>query len=146
MTLFKRAMSVALLSLMCAPLTWSVAVASPVKVGLDVIEASKTGRFIDPRLRKVTSTLRSSFPKYTSFKLVKSLHLALAQRESQRVMLTKELNAELTLESKGDQGSTLMIKVPQKKASIRVKSRRGGLFFQAMRWKRKTYLLAVHGE
>jgi hypothetical protein len=119
------------------------ALADPLEVSVDVIEAEVGPGELDPRLRSVTQTLRSTFPKYKRFKLQAQHRLTLSVGQLQRLALPSELGAEISLEEEDPSGVTFKVLIPQKKANFRVRSKRGELFFQALVWQKKTYLLAI---
>lgn len=139
---FKRSLEKPLIAFTLLLCLSNFASASPIQLSLDVIEAGKGSEQIDVRLKRVTSTLKSSFPDYQNFKLVKQVKFELVKEVAQKVDLTTDLSAEIILEKSDLEGDVYQIKIPQKKASIRVQNRRGELFFQAMLWQNKTYVLA----
>jgi len=132
-----------LYSVLFTTLLMGASLATPLKVNVDVIEADMGSEGVDPRLRGVTQTLRSTFPKYTSFKLHTQHRLNLSLGELGRLALPDQLSAELSLEEEAPSGVTFKVSIPQKKANFRVRSKRGELFFQALVWRKKTYLLAI---
>ena len=132
--------------------TWStVGYAKPEHsvLSIKVIEARVSGKAtpkVDPNLLKIKDSLVKSFPKLNHFKYLQSHKVRFIQGKKQTVSIIKNLKVKLTPLNNQKKQLTFKMEVPQKKASFRLKARKGQLFYQAMRWKNKVYILAFKAK
>ena len=112
---------------------------------IDVIETParkvKTPK-IDPKLFKLKDSLVKSFPRFNHFTHLKKHKFHLIRKSKKTLKITSDLKVSLTPLSNRKNQLIFKMEVPQKKASFKLKAQKGKLFYQAMRWKNKVYILA----
>lgn len=96
-------------------------------VRVDVIIASDSDEHIDAQLRAHAKTLQEQFPQFSRFDLHHTADLALEEGTTQRVPLTNDTHASVTLEAVRAHQYTLQLKVPGGQTTI--KARAGAMFF-----------------
>ena len=113
-------------------------------VSVQIIEAKKgtSAQKIDPKLSKIRGSLKKTFPKLHQFKLLSKDQITLTHNRRHSLKVSQNLIVHLTsIKNRRDQ-LVFKMEVPQKKANFKLKAKKGKLFYQAMRWKKKVYILA----
>ena len=120
----------------------SVSDASPLKAR--VISASKRApAYVDPKLKDLRRSLKTSFPKFKRFKLQSMKTIALKQKAQLEMKVNAQVSAKIKVLKVSPKEIQLNILIPKKKVNLKVKARRGKRFFQAMKWKKSVYLIAL---
>ena len=126
--------------------------AKPIKsiLSVKVIEA-RTGTKastskVDQNLLKIKDSLVKSFPKLHHFKYLQSHKVSLVQGKKQTVSVAKNLTVKLTPLNNHKSQLIFKMEVPQKKASFKLKAQKGQLFYQAMHWENRVYILAFKAK
>jgi hypothetical protein len=110
---------------------------------LQVIEAQQGKQFkVSPELKPISATLKASFTRYQNYKHLQTVCFAVQPRVEKVFHLTKGLDFAISVKSVQDSMITLEVNVPQKKMIHVVKAKLGKLFFEAIKWKGKVYLIA----
>jgi hypothetical protein len=141
-----------LTSILCLiGLSWNIGYTAPKQSSLSikVIEASvsKTKNAkVDPQLLKLKKSLVKSFPKLTHFKFLQDHKIKVVQGQKKKLSVTSDLEVKLTLLRNREKRLIFQMEVPKKKASFKLKAQKGRLFYQAMRWKSKVYILAFKAK
>ena len=118
-------------------------------LSIKVIEArvsKETTPKVDKNLLNIKDSLVKSFPKLNHFKYLKSHTIRFVQGKKKTLPVANNLTVKLTPLSNRKKQLTLKMEVPQKKASFKLKAQKGQLFYQAMRWKNKVYILAFKAK
>ena len=130
----------------------SIGYAKPIRstLSVKVIEAQANRKAstpkVDHKLLSIKDSLVKSFPKLSRFKYLQSHKVSLRQGKKQTVSITRNLTVKLTPLSNHQKQLTVKMEVPQKKASFKLKAQKGQLFYQAMHWKNKVYILAFKAK
>lgn len=97
------------------------------RVHIDVIIASDTDEHIDAQLESHAKILKEQFPQFSRFDLHHTADLALEEGDTQRVPLTDDTHASVTLDAVRAHQYTLQLKVPGGQTTL--KARAGAMFF-----------------
>ena len=135
-----------LIIVVLSTLSCGVVYASPTKVSITVIEAKSNTIQVDPKLSVLKSSLRSSFPQFTHFKWVSHSDRIMKKNRDEIIKISNGLDAHFRLLQRTSDLAHLSLKIPAKKAQFTLNARLSRLFYQAMRWKGKTYLLAIRAQ
>ena len=142
---WKRALCFSLLTLSVLGVSFgeaSVSYASPLKAR--VISASKRApNYIDPKLKDLRRSLKTSFSKFKRFKLQSVKTIALKEKAQLEMKVNAQVSANIKILRVSQKEIRLNILIPKKKVNLKVKARRGKRFFQAMKWKKSVYLIAL---
>ena len=113
-------------------------------VEVKIIEASRIGQFkVSPKLRLMKSRLKATFKKYKEFSLLSSSVAPLEVGRKIRFDISKDLDLFLEVEQVNKRGVTLKVNIPKRSMKHTVKAKLGKLFFEALKWKGKVYLIAI---
>ena len=118
-------------------------------LSIDVIEAPiKKGKRskVDPQLSSIKESLLKSFPKLSRFKHIKKYDVPFTKGKKTMLAISKGLTVKLTPLTNRKKQLVFKMEVPQKKANFKLKARKGKLFYQAMPWKNKVYILAFKAK
>jgi len=111
-------------------------------LSIQVIEAHKKHVYMDNTLRSIAPTLKSSFKKLKSFKLLKSVSIPLVKYKKTTIKLPKGLKMNVSIKDVSKELIRIMLHIPRKKSRLKINAKPKELFFQAMKWKGKVYILA----
>jgi hypothetical protein len=110
---------------------------------IQVIEAQQGKQFkFSPELKPISETLKASFTRYKNYKHLQTVCFDVQPRIKKVFHLTKGLDFAISVKSVQNSIVTLEVNVPQKKMVHVVKAKLGKLFFEAIKWKGKVYLIA----
>jgi hypothetical protein len=135
------------LSVLCFLLLFSVQSRSKVyakeRLHIQVIEAQKSKSHIHAKLKPIAKALKTSFKELNHFHLVNAMTLPLTKNKSKKINLPKGLKIFVSITKVLSKKIKLLLKIPRKKSKLKITAKRKELFFQAMKWKGKVYILAL---
>ena len=111
-------------------------------LNIQVIEASKANEYVDPALKPLKHKLFNSFKKVNYFKQLDTLKIPLQKKANKNIKLTKDLSATILINKVLANKFKFSLKIPKKNRRLKINAKRKKLFFQAMKWKGKVYILA----
>ena len=130
----------------CLPfslLVWHTPVWAQPTLSIHVIEAQKSHTYtVDDQLNSMASTLKSSFKNLNQFKLLDSLDVPLKRGQKNKIKLPKGLKVNVSIKKVSNKIIKLLLHIPRKKSTLKINAKPKELFFQAMKWKGKFYILA----
>ena len=128
--------------LLCSMQGQSVAYAKE-RLHIQVIEAQQSKKHTHAKLKPIAKALKTSFKELNHFHLVNSMMLPLAKNKSKKISLPKGLKIFVSITKVLSKKIKLLLKIPRKKSKLKITAKRKELFFQAMKWKGKVYILAL---
>ena len=110
---------------------------------VQVIEASKEKKpMISKELRAISSALQASFTNYNHYQYIKGDRFDLKDKRVNKLNITNGLDFLMKVELIKGNAVTLKVNIPEKKMKHTVNAKLGKLFFEALKWKGKVYLIA----
>ena len=111
---------------------------------VQVIEASKAGSLqVSDSLKKITPRLRASFKRFKKFTAISEQTVDLRKGKSHSVKITKGLKVKLKMVKNMGRNIELEVSGHKKGTKHRVKAKLGRLFFEAIKWRGRVFLLAI---
>ena len=112
-------------------------------IDINIIEASQNSKhFSSPRLKKINRTLKASFKKFNHFKLVNHFDVDLSKKSNSGMEISAGLKMNLRLKKVIKQGLKLQVNFSNKARKHIINAKFEKLFFEALRWKGKTYIIS----
>ena len=111
---------------------------------VQVIEASKAGSLqVSKSLKKISPRLRASFKRFKKFTAISEQTVDLKNGKSHPVKITEGLLVKLKMVKNMGRNIELEVSGHKKGTKHRVKAKLGRLFFEAIKWKGRVFLLAI---
>lgn len=112
-------------------------------IDINIIEASQKSKgFSSPHLKKINRTLKASFKSFNHFKLVNHFQVDLSKKSNSSMKISAGLKMNLRLKKVIKQGLKLYINFSNKARKHTINAKFEKLFFEALRWKGKTYIIS----
>lgn len=112
-------------------------------IDINVIEAShKAEHFSSPQLKKLDRSLKASFKKFNHFELVQHFHVELPNNSAQELKISASLKMNLLLKKMIKQGLRLQVNFSHKARKHTINAKFEKLFYEALIWKGKTYIIS----
>lgn len=109
-----------------------------------VIEASHEKEFkVSEKLKTIQKTLQASFKQFNQFNLIVAHEVNLKPKSTVSLPIGSELEMKMIPLNLNTQGVSLLIDVPKLKIKHTLHAKNDKLFFEALKWKGKAYLIAI---